>query len=45
MRKKIMMMGTTTDVFAAWTVSFTSPYIMNKPFGGIGGKIGYVWVS
>lgn len=44
MRKKIMMMGTSTDVFAAWFVSFTSPYIMNEP-GNIGGKIGYIWVS
>ncbi|KAL1406155.1 hypothetical protein Q8F55_007839 [Vanrija albida] len=43
MRKKVMMVGTTMDVFSNWLVSFTSPYIMNKPYGGIGGKIGYIF--
>lgn len=45
MRKKIMMMGTSTDVVSAWLVSFCSPYIMNKPYGGIGGKIGYIFAG
>ncbi|WVW84355.1 hypothetical protein I302_106389 [Kwoniella bestiolae CBS 10118] len=43
MRKKLMMVGTTADLIFAWIVSFCSPYIMNKPYGGIGGKIGYIW--
>ena len=45
MRKKIMMVGTTVDLFAAWLVSFTSPYIMNYPYGNIGGRIGFVWAG
>jgi hypothetical protein len=45
MRKKIMMVGTTVDLFAAWLVSFTSPYIMNAPYGNIGGRIGFVWAG
>ncbi|ORY25074.1 general substrate transporter [Naematelia encephala] len=43
MRRKIIMVGTSVDVFSSWLVSFTTPYIMNKPYGGIGGKIGYVF--
>ncbi|ORY26771.1 general substrate transporter [Naematelia encephala] len=43
MRKKLMMVGTTSDLICNWAVSFCSPYIMNKPYGGIGGKVGYVW--
>lgn len=38
-----MMVGTTVDLFASWLVSFTTPYIMNMPYGGIGGNIGYVF--
>jgi hypothetical protein len=45
MRKKIMMVGTTTETFTAWLVSFTSPYIMDEPYGGIGGNIGYVFAG
>lgn len=37
------MVGTTVDLIAAWLVSFTSPYIMNEPYGGIGGNIGYIF--
>lgn len=37
------MVGTTVDLLAAWLVSFTSPYIMNEPYGGIGGNIGYIF--
>lgn len=40
---KVIMVGTTVDLIAAWLVSFTSPYIMNEPYGGIGGNIGYIF--
>lgn len=39
----VIMIGTTVDLIAAWLVSFTSPYIMNEPYGGIGGNIGYIF--
>ena len=40
-----MMVGTTVDLFASWLVGFTTPYIMNEPYGGIGGKIGYIFAG
>ena len=40
-----MMVGTTVDLFAGWLVGFTSPYIMNAPYGNIGGKIGYIFAG
>lgn len=45
MRKKLMGWGVVIDVFAAFLVTFFTPYLQNGPAIQLGAKVGYIFMS
>lgn len=40
-----MALSAAFNVVAAWLVSFTLPYLLNKPYAGLGPRVGYIYGS
>lgn len=45
MRKKMMGYGVVIDVFAAFLVTFFTPYLQNGPHVKLGARVGYVFMG
>ncbi|KAJ9498535.1 hypothetical protein H2202_005720 [Exophiala xenobiotica] len=45
MRKKLMGLGVAVDVFAAFLVTFFTPYLQNGPHIQLGAKVGYIFMG
>jgi MFS family permease len=45
MRKKLMGLGVAVDVFAAFLVTFFTPYLQNGPHVQLGAKVGYIFMG
>ena len=45
MRKKLLGLGVVVDVFAAFLVTFFTPYLQDGPHVQLGAKVGYIFMS
>ena len=45
MRKKLMGYGVVIDVFAAFLVTFFTPYLQNGPHVQLGARVGYIFMG
>lgn len=45
MRKKLMGWGVVVDVFAAFLVTFFTPYLQNGPHVQLGARVGYIFMG
>ena len=45
LREKTMAFSSTVNVVAAFTVSFTLPYLLNAPYAALGAGVGWIYGS